>query len=320
MFKLLSRGVAAVVVSSCMLAAGESRACCFSCLFHHCARPAPAPCTYAPAAPACDVCPQQVNYVPQTCFRTEYACTPCTTFRPVTTCDPCNPCAGPQTVMQPVTTFVRRPVMVPFTTYRPVVSQVNYAAPACSTCGGAAYYSPSYGGATFGAAPAYAPGAMAAPTPGCPNCGGGASISYGAAPATYTTPAYGAPVMSTPGAPALAPAQGTPAPAANGAPQTFQSTPPAGTSSSMYPPIQPVPDADKLNPGNAPRLMPPENRTTSHTLMGPANVTQAIFRTADRATVFQPATFNSNNAQRIDTPSDGWSASTSPNDGWQSGR
>jgi hypothetical protein len=57
----------------------------------------------------------------------------------------------------------------------------------------------------------------------------------------------------------------------------------------------------------------PQTRTTStRPLMGPAWVTTAIFRTADRATVFQPA------AQTTSTPTgDGWSGSASNNDGWQ---
>ena len=50
-----------------------------------------------------------------------------------------------QTVMQPVTSYVRRPVMVPYTSYRPVVTSMNYATPACTTCG-ASYSSPYYTG------------------------------------------------------------------------------------------------------------------------------------------------------------------------------
>ncbi len=178
MLKLFSRGFLAVVMSTSMLP-GQSSACCFChCFDWCCSKPAPPPaCPTTYAAPACDVCPQQVSYVPQTAYRTECSCVPCTSYRPVSTCDPCG---GAQTVMQPVTTYVRRPVMVPYTTYRPVVSQVRYAAPACATCGTAAPY---YAGAapTSLAVPA-------APTPGCATCGGGASASYGAAPALYTYP------------------------------------------------------------------------------------------------------------------------------------
>ena len=133
MLKLFSRGFLAVVMSTAMLP-GQSSACCFChCFDWCCSKPAPPPaCPTTYAAPACDVCPQQVSYVPQTAYRTECSCVPCTSYRPVSTCDPCG---GAQTVMQPVTTYVRRPVMVPYTTYRPVVSQVRYAAPACTTCG-----------------------------------------------------------------------------------------------------------------------------------------------------------------------------------------
>ncbi|HEY2761740.1 MAG TPA: hypothetical protein VGI75_13380, partial [Pirellulales bacterium] len=73
----------------------------------------------APVAPTYNVCPQQVSYVPQTTYTTQYQCVPVTTCRPVAACDPCG---GAQTAMQPVTTYVSRPVMVPVTTYRPVVT------------------------------------------------------------------------------------------------------------------------------------------------------------------------------------------------------
>ncbi len=294
MFKPVTRGVLAVITSVTFMV-GESQACCFLHCFD-CCKPAPAPVTtYAPAcpapvpvcpapAPACNVCPQQVNYVPQTCYRTSYQCVPVTTCKPVTTCDPCG---GAQTVMQPVTTYVRRPVMVPYTTYRPVVAAVNYA-PACSTCSGAAYSSPYYGGA---AAAAYA-APMAAPAAGCATCGGGAAATYAAPAATYGAPAMTtSPPMYTNPVPATVPStmspsmsmpslnsapSGNPTPATSAPPSTFQQnyTPQGATSQYPAPPIQ---DSDpKMNSStSAPRLFDPQNRTTSTgPMIGPATVTK----------------------------------------------
>ena len=154
MYKSFVRGAWALVSVSLMLVPQTSQACCFCDWFHCHTEPAPVCPPPACPAPACAVAPQQVNYVPQTCYRTEYTCVPCTSYRPVSSCDPCG---GAQTVMQPVTTYVRRPVMVPYTTYRPVVTTLNYPAAApCATCGGSQYYAAP---ATAGYAPA-----MAAPT------------------------------------------------------------------------------------------------------------------------------------------------------------
>src|SRR4051812_26224229 len=75
------------VFSLFMLSVNESQACCFLDCFK-CCKPAAPPPTYAAAccpapAPTCDVCPQQVNYVPQTCCSTAYQPVPVTSFRPV---------------------------------------------------------------------------------------------------------------------------------------------------------------------------------------------------------------------------------------------
>ncbi len=318
MFKPITRGVLAVITSTAFMA-GESRACCFTHCFDWC-KPAPVT-TYAPAcpapAPACNVCPQQVNYVPQTCYRTSYTCVPVTTCKPVTTCDPCT--GMPQTVMQPVTTMVRRPVIVPYTTLRPVVTTANFAPSTCSTCGGcsacsgAAYTSPYYSGSTVASY-------TAAPTTGCASCGSGSNVSYGAPAATYgspapavTTPMYTTPGLSTPmSVPNLsAPPMGSPTPASpSSPPQTFQNSGTPQSSSSLYP-TPPIQDTDpKLNSStSAPRLLDPQNRTTSTgPMIGPATVTNAIFRTADRSRVFHPAS----------QVSDGWTEGAPVSDGWQS--
>ena len=320
MFKTFTRGLAAVVVSTLALGSGDARACCFSHCFGWC-HPAPAPTFTQYAAPACNVCPQTVSYMPTTVCAP--VCAP--TCQPVSACDPCG---GAQT-------FVQRPVMMPVTTFRPVVSQMNFPAPACPTCSGAAYYSPSFAGTAYQPAAAYAgvaaPGvaapalAPAAPAGGCPTCGAGAAMTYGASAATYAAPAspYAlGPAMSAPAMPA--PAMSAPAPAGGSAapgPTFDQNSAPAPSSSAM--PLSPIPDVDKLNSNSAPRLMDPQNRTTStRPLMGPANVTPAIFNVADRANVFHPASVPAayQAAKPITTqaPPDGWSVGAPVSDGFES--
>jgi hypothetical protein len=325
----------AVLSISLMLAPETSSACCFCDWFKCCHKEPECP---APAA-ACAVAPQQVNYVPQTCYRTEYTCVPCTSYKPVATCDPCG---GASTVMQPVTTYVRRAVQVPYTTYRPVVTQLNYAPAApCSACGGAGYYAPV-------SAPAAIP-TYTAPATGCSTCGNAASVgyapaatsyaapavSYAAPPATYGAPAatygapaasygapnympgpsMGAPAMSAPpmnapmASPTLAPSNSMPSVAQP--PSTFQpnnsNTPQDNSSLRPIQPIQPNSDAPssdpKINSSNAPLLQDPQNRTTS--LMGPAMISNAIFLTADRNNVFKPAVMENWSAAKVD---DGWNS------------
>ncbi len=129
--------------------------------------PAPVAVTaaYAPVAPCgtcAPACPQIVNYMPQTCYRTVYVNTPVVAYQPVTGCNPCTGC--PTTVMRPVTSYVMQPRMMAYTSYRPVIT-AGYA-PACSTCApapvaAAAYYTP----AVAPAAPAGCCGANYAPAP-----------------------------------------------------------------------------------------------------------------------------------------------------------
>ncbi|HTQ39864.1 MAG TPA: hypothetical protein VMJ32_12620 [Pirellulales bacterium] len=324
MFKKFVRGMSVVVViSSMLLNTRASQACCFTdwCCCNWFKAKEAAPVCPAPA-PACAVCPQQISYVPTTSYRTEYTCTPCTSCQPVSTCDPCG---GAQTVMQPVTSYVRRPVLVPYTSYRPVVTQLNYAAPACTSCGASTpYYSGaaavSYSQPAVAAGQAYAAPAYAAP-------------NYAAAPAYATGPAYtaqpsysvqaSAPGMGSPGM--SAPALGTPTPApppSGGMPNTFQ---PSGTAQpSAAPPVNsslmpttPIPDTDKFNSGSAPRLLDPQDRTTSTSPMNPPMITQAIFNTADSSTVFHQATYQPNAQQ---TANGGWTTGTDSGasmDGWQ---
>src|SRR4051794_17230637 len=74
---------------------------------------------YAPVAVAPAPVAQVVNYMPQTCFRTVYVNTPVVAYSPVRACDACG---NSTTVMRPVTSYVMRPQLVPYTTYRQVVA------------------------------------------------------------------------------------------------------------------------------------------------------------------------------------------------------
>jgi hypothetical protein len=199
--------------------------------------------TFAPAA-ACNPCQQQVvNYVPQTCYRTQCVTVPVTSYCPVTTCDPCTGC--PVTTLRPVVNYVRQTRVVPFTTYRPVVScapvaPVSFAAPAsCGSC-----------------APAFAPG-LAAPAHAAP---------------AYAAPAYGVPAAGIPYAPAQ-PGSGIPTlPPGSSPGTTFEN----GTQAEGR--MRPVPDPEADGPPDEekkdngassgstswPRLIDPENRSAAY--------------------------------------------------------
>jgi hypothetical protein len=186
--------IAAACIAMTLALPAETQACCF---WH---RPAPV----VAAAPV-----QQVNYVPQTCYRTVFSPVPVTTFRPITTTDPCTGC--PVTSLSPVTTVVQRPVVVPYTTFRPVVTTVMMpiapACPACSACSTCqapttSFFAPAAVAPSCGcgapaltattAAPAFATSAPALPTTATPTTSyyGGASTAYYAAPSTgYSAPA-----------------------------------------------------------------------------------------------------------------------------------
>ena len=111
---------------------------------------------YAPTAVARTCCRQRtccsqptVSYVPQTSYRTVYQQVSATVYRPTMTCDPCTGC--PRTVMRSVTSDVTQARMVPYTSYRPVVT-ANYA-PACSTGDGRVSTNVAYPGVRAYSAP-----------------------------------------------------------------------------------------------------------------------------------------------------------------------
>ena len=103
-----------------------------------------------PAPPPPVVVPvQQVSYVPETTYKTQYQCVPVTSYKPSTEIDPCTGC--PRECMEQVTQYVQQPVNVPVTQYRAVYS-TKYV-----------QMQPGYTGAGAYAAPGAATAPMMAP-------------------------------------------------------------------------------------------------------------------------------------------------------------
>jgi hypothetical protein len=127
--------VVAMVGGMAALTPGESRGqCCLSDLFAGCRKappayavaPVPAPIVAPIAAPVAAPPPpvvvpvQQVSYVPETTYRTQYKCVPVTSYKPSCEIDPCTGCT--RECMEQVTQYVQQPVNVPVTQYRAVYS------------------------------------------------------------------------------------------------------------------------------------------------------------------------------------------------------
>ncbi len=229
-------------------------------------------------------CGQVVNYMPQTCYRTVYVNAPVVAYRPVTACDPCTGC--PTTVMRPVTSFATQARLVPYMTYRPVVT-AGYApvVPACATCAPAAapmarpaYYAPSVpmaapvtptAPACCGASAATAPTLNYAPT-GAP----GATVSslaptgaYYQAPGAVGAQPYGAftPNLPPQGAPPItAPSSTTPS-TDDSQNRTFQepALPSAPEPQSRM--LTPIPGTNS-NTSGAPRFLDSEDQDRSTAL------------------------------------------------------
>ena len=230
--------------------------------FHSCFRKAPPVYAVAPvAAPVMAPVPappppvmvpvQQVSYVPETTYRTEYRSVPVTSYKPSSEIDPCTGC--PRDCMEQVTNYVQQPVNVPVTQYRAVYStkyvqmqpQQGYVQPA--------YGQPAVGATVPAAVPApvagsaWVPGTAVAPGPTA------AVASPFAAPVQTTPQAWGAagadisqqvvPGQTSISAPALPAGSATP---------TFQSqiVPQSGTYSS------PLPQSPALQPTAPPTLAP----------------------------------------------------------------
>ena len=157
--------------AACMAPRSCEAQCCLSELFSGC-RKAPAPVAYAPVAapiaapivapvaapiPAPPPQPvmvpvQQVSYVPETTYRTQYQCVPVTSYKPSCEVDPCT--GASRECMEQVTQYVQQAVNVPVTQYRAVYS-TKYVQMQPG-------YSPQAGYAVPGqAAPAMVPGGTA---------------------------------------------------------------------------------------------------------------------------------------------------------------
>jgi hypothetical protein len=186
--------------------------CCLSELFAGC-RKAPAAYAVAPVAapimapmaapipappPPVVVPVQQVSYVPETTYRTQYQCVPVTSYKPSSEIDPCTGC--PRECMEQVTQYVQQAVNVPVTQYRAVYS-TKYV-----------QMQPGYGATGGYGTPAAATAPMMAPA------SAGAATSPFASTVQTTPQAWGAAQADVPqqliqpgqpqnmGAPALAPA------------------------------------------------------------------------------------------------------------------
>lgn len=216
---------------------------------------------YAPvvaAAPACNTCvPQTVSYVPQTAFRPVVTTTPVTTMRPVTATDPCTGC--PTTVLQRTTGYVQQTMMVPYTSYRPVVAPTTtFFAPAVAAPATTTFYQPAVPAVT----------APAVTVPAQPGCCGTSSV----APTTFATPVTSTQrvplpaTVTTQSAPAQVAAPAQPAPANTFAPRTLPaSETPAERQNTLKP--LPIPDATKetnTNGDELPRLLDPQDRTAAN--------------------------------------------------------
>ncbi len=107
--------------------------CCLSNMFAGCSscfRKAPpayatapimaAPIMAVPIAAPVVVPVQQVSYVPETTYRTQYECVPVTSYKPSYEIDPCTGCT--RECSEQVTNYVQRAVNVPYTQYRAVYS------------------------------------------------------------------------------------------------------------------------------------------------------------------------------------------------------
>lgn len=169
----------------CSLPDTSQAQCCLTELFAGCCRKAPAAFAVAPVAapvvapvaapvpappPPVVVPVQQVSYVPETTYRTQYQCVPVTSYKPTTEIDPCTGCQ--RECMAPVTQYVQQAVNVPVTQYRAV-------------------YSTKYVQMQPGYAPGAAPALPAAGAPLAPAAGGTVASPFSST--IQTTPqAWGA--------------------------------------------------------------------------------------------------------------------------------
>jgi hypothetical protein len=176
---------------------------------------------------------QQVSYVPETTYRTQYQSVPVTTYKPSCEIDPCTGC--PRDCMQPVTQYVQQAVNVPVTQYR-AVTTTKYV-----------QMQPGYAGGSYPAAAPLPYGAPAAAVP-APPAASAFAAPVQAQPAPTGWGAAGADVPPQPGMgqPTLPPGTAVPNP-------MFQQqiTPQGGT----YAPIQ-AQSPIQMQPTMPPALTP----------------------------------------------------------------
>ncbi|RLS33971.1 MAG: hypothetical protein DWH79_05600 [Planctomycetota bacterium] len=130
---------------------------------------------------------QQVSYVPETTYRTQYRCVPVTSYKPSSEIDPCTGC--PRECMEQVTNYVQQAVNVPYTQYRAVYStKYVQMQPGQSQQG---YAQPAYGQPTYGQPASAAPVQFAPATTVAPGPAGAASSPF-SAPIQTTPQAWGA--------------------------------------------------------------------------------------------------------------------------------
>ena len=166
---------------------------------------------------------QQVSYVPETTYRTQYQCVPVTCYQSSCEIDPCTGCAVE--CMLPVTRYVQKPVSVPVTQYRAV-------------------YTTKYVQVQPGVAPQAYAGAVPGPV--------GTAASPFAAQSQTTPQAWGAAGATVP--PSV-PTQQPVFPPATGSTYQQQIVPQSGTAITPQVPVQPQPTAPPaLSP--APSLKP----------------------------------------------------------------
>jgi hypothetical protein len=252
-------------------------------LFNRCAKPvttfyAPAPVVAAPV-----VAPQTVvNYMPQTAYRSVVVNRPVTTMVAQPGCDACG---RPTTVMRPVTTFVPQQQLVPYTTYRPVVTTVatpvtvNYApapvvaaAPAPACCGATPTPTLSNYAPAPVAAPATAPAASccgATPTPSLSN------YAPSPEPSTFLPPASSSPTTTFSATP------------------SYSSTPAPGTPGSTVHSLQPYPD---------PSLNPPSSQSTTQSTTPGSSSTPQTFAPNDNNTQSNGLNGNGSGSSTSDPP------------------
>jgi hypothetical protein len=160
--------------------------------------PVMAPVTPVMAPPPPVVVPvQQVSYVPETTYRTQYQCVPVTSYKPTSEIDPCTGC--PRECMEQVTQYVQKAVNVPVTQYRAVYS-TKYVQMQPGYAGGGAYPAPGAAAPMMSTAPVgTAPSPFASTVQTTPQAWGSAGTDV---PQQLIQPG----MPQNIGAPALAPA------------------------------------------------------------------------------------------------------------------